>query len=225
MRRRPDSNVSAASQVRRPASYRHRLSQSTPRHPRQLTALRPRGRHDPNCPRPRHGRRRATTTGAVVTDRPTRRPRWAATVLAAPGAAAVFGAATAWSLHTAPATQVKPPATGRANAPAAATNPDAAVPALQRSAAANAAQVTRLNRLLAQLRAQLKSLDASSHGTTPGAASGAVGDPATAAGSANPPVQTPAAAAPSPAPTPSAPAPVPSSAPPPPAQTSTGASG
>ncbi|MDT4984022.1 MAG: hypothetical protein QOF95_1512 [Pseudonocardiales bacterium] len=159
-----------------------------------------------------------------MTDRMARRPRWALTVLAAPGAAAVFGAATAWSLHTAPATQVKPPATGSVNAPAA-TNPDAAVPALQRSAAANAAQVTRLTRLLAELRAQLKTLNASSHGTTPGATSGAVGDPATAAGAANPPVQTPAAAAPASAPAPSAPAPVPSSAPPPPVQTSTGASG
>ena len=130
-----------------------------------------------------------------MAERPARRSRWTATVLAAPGAAAVFGAAAAWSLHTAPATQVKPPAPGPVNAPGAATNPDA-VSALQASAAANEAQVTQLNQLVTQLREQLKSLNTSSHGITPGAASGAVGGPATAAGSATTPVQTPAAAAP-----------------------------
>ncbi|MDQ2751376.1 MAG: hypothetical protein M3Y44_17885, partial [Actinomycetota bacterium] len=123
-----------------------------------------------------------------MTDRPGGPARWTATILLAPGAAAVFGAATAWSLHTAPATQVKPPA----NTPAV-TTPDSAVAALQRSAAANTAQVTRLNTLLAELGAQLRSLKTSSQGITPGTPSGAAGAPATAAGPATPPVQTPAA--------------------------------
>jgi hypothetical protein len=162
-----------------------------------------------------------------MTERGGRGPRWAATILAAPGAAAVFGAATAWSLHTAPATQVKQPSTGSATAPAARTDPAAAVPALQRSAAANKAQVARLNQLVAELRAQLKVLTTSPYGTTSGATPGVAGGPATAAGPAiTAPVQTPAAAAPSSPPgPPSAPAAVPSPTPPPPAHTSTGASG
>jgi hypothetical protein len=151
-----------------------------------------------------------------MAERLGRRARWTAALVAAPGAAALFGTATSWALHAAPDTaSTPPPPEQHTRQPA-----DPAVVGAQRSAAANRQQLQKLEKQLARLRTQVAALGTSP--TTPpgGASAGAASGPP--AGTAAPPAPSPAASNP---PARTYPAPPPPPPAPPPVQTSTGASG
>jgi hypothetical protein len=145
-----------------------------------------------------------------------RRARWTSMLLAVPGAAALFGAATSWALHAAPSngTLTPSPTPTRTQQPA-----DGGVLAAQHSATANRQELSRLERQLARLRAQVAALGASTP-AGPTVQRGTLS--ATSTGPAAPTTQPPAPIATASA---SAPAAPPTTSAPPPAQTSTGASG
>jgi hypothetical protein len=159
-----------------------------------------------------------------------RRARWTAALIAVPGAAALFGAATSWAMQTTPATGTTSPPTPPSSPIRTA---DPAVLAAQRSAAANHWELTQLQHQLAILRTQLATAKAGSRpsGTSPAVArAGQPPAPSTRdvpPASPAPPPASPAAPVPTPAaPTSSGPPAAPSTpAAPPPVQTTTGASG
>jgi hypothetical protein len=143
-----------------------------------------------------------------------RRARWTSMLVAVPGAAAVFGAATSWALHAAPSNGT--PAPSPTPTPTRVQQPvNAALLAAQHSAADNRQELSRLGRQLARLRAQVTALDGSTHPAGP-----TVGSTGPAARTAQPPAPSPTSTA-----SPSAPAAPPRTSTPPPVQTSTGASG
>ncbi len=156
-----------------------------------------------------------------MAERLGRRARWTAVLVAVPGAAALFGAATSWALHAEPANgATTTPTPSHVQRPA-----DTAVLGAQRSAAANQQELRRLEKQLARLRAQLATMAGSSRPAQSGQP-GRSGQPAQSTAAPAPAVGTTHPPAPSPtAPTPPPPPPPVSSAPPPPVQTSTGASG
>ena len=146
-----------------------------------------------------------------------RRARWTSMLVAVPGAAALLGAATSWAVHAEPSKATPTPAPTAARTQRTA---DAAVLAAQHSAAANRQELSRLERQLARLRAQVAALGTSSPTTPRGASTtGARNTPSTGP-TARTAQQLPTASA-----APSAPAPPRTTSDPPPVQTSTGASG
>jgi hypothetical protein len=176
-------------------------------------------------------------TDQLSTQPAGRRARWTMALMIAPGAAAVFGASTAWAMHASPAVGKPPvaPVVHTAAPPKVASA--AAVLALQHSASANRRQLAGLQAQLAKLQHQLHELSLppalvpgagnSAGGSTAGSAGNQT---ATVAGPANPPVNGPAIAAPAqaaaaPAQAPAQVAAQPPAPAPPPVQTTTGASG
>ena len=76
-----------------------------------------------------------------------RRARWTAALVAIPGAAALFGVATSWAVHTTPATTTTNPPTSPAQS--SARPPDPALAGAQREAAANRRELSALEKQLA----------------------------------------------------------------------------
>ncbi|MEO6700057.1 MAG: hypothetical protein ABI140_19655, partial [Jatrophihabitantaceae bacterium] len=93
-----------------------------------------------------------------MTELTGRRARWTSALLLAPGAAALFGATTAWALHA--GQQPQPVANPQPiQAPVARPAPSELM-ALERSAVANQRQLAALRKRMSSLQRQLTSLAA-----------------------------------------------------------------
>lgn len=171
-----------------------------------------------------------------MTDGLGRRARWTAALVAAPGAAAVFGAAVSWAADTVPATSAKSEGSAAvvASTPAPTVNPRETK--LRSDAAANKRKAAQLRKDLTRLQAKLKQMQAASAAGAAGGSAGGSGGgysgggysggSTSGGGGGGGSVSGPAPAAPAPAaPAPAAAPPPPPPPPPPPAQTGTGASG
>lgn len=154
-----------------------------------------------------------------MTERLGRRARWTATLVVAPGAAALFGATVSWAAQTVPSPSSPPKAT-----PSAAPAPDPRIAALLQADAAERKRAAQLRQQLNRLNRQLAKI----HSAAAAAAKAnvpAAGGSGPAGGAGGGVIYTPPATgggyqAPAPPPPPVA-----APAPPPPVQAQTGASG
>lgn len=153
-----------------------------------------------------------------MTERLGRRARWTATLVVAPGAAALFGATVSWAAQTVPSPSSPPKAT-----PSAAPAPDPRIAALLQADAAERKRAAQLRQQLNRLNRQLAKIHSAAAAAKANVPAAGGSGPAGGAGGGviyTPPATGGGYQAPAPPPPPVA-----APAPPPPVQAQTGASG